>query len=98
MNLSHFISTTVLEIIKGIKDGSKLSGKKVGLYSTGNVNQRHIEFDVAVTAEGVNKKSGGVGIRVLELIQVGGKKEIEAKNATVSRIKFGVRINEQKSN
>lgn len=96
MELSEFISNTVSEITLGIEDAVKLTGKKIGLYSTGRDNQRHIEFDVAVIVEGKNTKGGGGGIKVFEIIQVGGQKTVETKNSSVSRIKFGLRISDTK--
>ena len=76
----------------GLKEATKATDKKVELYSTGKTNQRHIEFDVAVTVADKKQKSGTGGIQVLKIIQIGGNKSSEATNTTVSRIKFGIRI------
>jgi hypothetical protein len=98
MDLKDFISKTICDVVKGLDDSSKLTGKNVGLYSTSKNNQRHIEFDIAVSVETKNgkKDSAGGGIRVLEFLQAGLKTEkaTQAINSTASRIKFGVRIRE----
>lgn len=98
MELKEFISKTVVDIIKGIENASEVLKKKkqkIGLYSTGKSNQRHIEFDVAVEVKGKGGKSGDLGIKVFE-VGIGGKKYSEAINSTVSRVKFGVRISDIK--
>ncbi|MFA4880245.1 MAG: hypothetical protein WC650_01290 [Candidatus Doudnabacteria bacterium] len=77
MNLKEFISKTINDIVEGVEEASeKLKGKnkEIGIYSAGSSDQRHIEFDVAVTVDNKNKneKSGGGGIRVLSIVQVSG--------------------------
>lgn len=95
MSLKNFISETITEIINGLDDASsKLKDKRIGLYSTGKTNQRHVEFDVAVSAKSKDETSGNAGIRVLEVVGFGGKISSEYVNSTVSRIKFGVRISD----
>ena len=92
MELKDFISKAVSEIVTGIDDASSATKKKVSLYSIGKDNQRHIEFDVAVTVEKKDGKGGKAGVRVLEFVEVGGKKFSETANTTVSRVRFGVRV------
>jgi len=96
MDLKNFIAKTITDIIAGLDDASNITKKKIGLYSTGKDNQRHIEFDVAVAVQDKNKINGGIegGIKVLEIIEIGakGKKAKETNNSSVSRIKFGVRV------
>lgn len=97
MNLKNFISQTIIEIIDGLTiTTTKLKNKKVGLYSSGKNNQRHIEFDVAVETREKKGKGGEAGIRVLEVVKIGGKKSSEFINSTVSRVRFGVRISDVK--
>ena len=99
MDLKEFISKTISDIIDGLDSASKeLKGKKrkVGLYSTGKDNRRHIEFDVAVIASNKKgkKKDFGGEIKVWGILAGGAKAQIasEDSNSSVSRIKFGVRI------
>ncbi len=97
MDLKNFISKTITGIINGLDDvSSKLKNKKVGMYSMGKDNRRHIEFDVAVAVENKKGKSGGANINVLQVFGGGGKITSESINSTVSRIKFGVRISDIK--
>lgn len=101
MELKEFIAKTILDIIEGIDSASnhlRNKNKEVGLYSTGKENQRHVEFDVAVTVS--NKEGGsadgGGKINVVSVFQVGANAQLtyEETDSTVSRIKFGVRIND----
>jgi hypothetical protein len=99
MNLKEFISQTISDIVLGIEDSSvKLQdkGKRVRLFSSGKADVRHVEFDVAVTASSGGTDDAGVGgeIKVWGLAQVGSKvtSKQETFDSTVSRVKFGVRI------
>jgi hypothetical protein len=53
---------------------------------------RTIEFDIAVSAEETDQKSGKDGIKVLQFAEAGGDISKDNKNSTVSRIIFGLRI------
>jgi hypothetical protein len=95
MELKEFIPKTISEILEGIDNTSDLlkdKNKKVGLSSPGKNDQRHIEFDVAVSVERKKGRSGGFGIKVLEIVGIEGKKSSENVSSTISRIKFGIRI------
>ena len=97
MDLEEFVSESILGIIRGIESaGNTLKDKRIGLYSEGGSNQRHVEFDVAVSASDKNTDSKGAGgkIKVWEIFNVGAdtKRMLENTNSTVSRIKFGVRV------
>lgn len=102
MNLRDFISQTVSDIVLGIEDAAlNLSDKnqKVRLFSPGKSDVRHVEFDVAVTVS--NKKGadieGGGEIKVWGIGQIGSNAKIKQDilNSTVSRVKFGVRIDKK---
>lgn len=97
MNLEQFVSESIQGVVRGLDDaGVKLGGKNVGLYSKGTGDQRHIEFDIAVSASNKlgSSKGGGGGIKVLEFFEArgGAEKQKESLNTTVSRIKFGARV------
>ena len=103
MNLKEFISKTTSDIIEGLDCASnqlKDKNKEIGLYSPGESDQRHIEFDVAVVTSGKtgSSKSANGEIKVWGIIQGGGKnkKNAETSNATTSRIKFGIRVKDIK--
>ncbi len=88
LELKEFISRAISEIIDGIKD-SNTDGRKVDLYSPGKSDQRHIEFDIAVT---VTKSSGGSISLSVPIVLMGGKISDEQIVATTSRVKFGIRV------
>jgi len=97
MDLDEFISESIQGILRGIDmAGEKVKNKRIGLYSEGGANRRHIEFDIAVSASGKSERSGGGGgkIKAWGILDIGAdaKKVLENTNSTVSRIKFGVRI------
>jgi len=88
MKLEEFISIAISEIFEGIKRANT-SGTKVGLYSQGKSDQRHIEFDIAVT---VTKSAGGsIGLSI-PLLLMNGKISDEKIVAATNRVRFGVRI------
>lgn len=90
MELQEFIKSSLEQITGGVDEVNQKIGDKV--YFTDKGDQRTVEFDIAVSAESGNSKSGGLGIKVLEIVDVGGKKEKSEINSRVSRIKFGVNI------
>jgi hypothetical protein len=51
-----------------------------------------VDFDVAVSADTKKGSEVGGGIRVLELLSVGGRRSSDIHNSTVSRIKFKVPV------
>ena len=51
-----------------------------------------MEFDIAVSVEDTDAKSGKAGIKVLQFAEAGGDISKETKNSTVSRIKFGINV------
>jgi hypothetical protein len=88
MKLGEFITEAISEIIEGINN-SNTSNRKVGLYSPGKNDQRHIEFDIAVT---LTKSSSGSINLLVPFVTVGGKASDEKIMATTNRVKFGIRI------
>lgn len=88
MKLEEFISIAISEILQGIKKANT-SGRKVGLYSAGKNDQRHIEFDVAVM---LTKSSGGNMGLSIPFLPINGKISDEKIVATTNRVKFGIRI------
>lgn len=51
-----------------------------------------VEFDIAVTVSEGSGEEGKGGIRVLSIIDVGGKIDSKRENVTVSRMKFSVPV------
>lgn len=91
MDLKEFISNTITDIVSAIEETSGNLGRDVFLNE--NEQIRTIEFDVAVSAENVIEGEGKSGVRVLQVVDIGGKVKKENKNSTVSRIRFGVHVN-----
>jgi len=81
----------LLDITGAISESTSEAPYSMRLQSAGD--KRTIEFDIAVSAEEKNSKSGGAGIKVLQFLEAGGKLDNETKNSTVSRIKFGINVN-----
>lgn len=90
MELKEFIKKVLLDINGAVNDASDEAKRRIEIY--GVPNNRHIEFDIAVSVEETSAKSGNAGVKVLSFAQAGGDVSIENKNSTVSRIKFGVYI------
>ena len=90
MNLQEFTSEAISSIVQAIKQADGVSDREIKL--TKLETSRTIEFDIAVSA--TEKLAGDVhgGIKVLSLIDAGGKSSSEITNSTVSRIKFGVNV------
>lgn len=91
MNLDKFLEEVVRSLINTKNSLQKEFKRKI---SFNYKNNECIKFDIAVTAEKESSKSGEGGIQVLN---IGGKGKIttENKNSTISRIQFGLIINEK---
>ena len=91
MNLQEFTSEAISSIVQAIKIADRGSDREIKL--TKLETSRTIEFDIAVSA--TEKSADGIhgGIRVLSLIDAGGKTNREITNSTISRISFGVNVN-----
>lgn len=90
MELKEFVTKVLKDLVGAVDDASAQSIREIHL--TESQNDRTVEFDIAVTVEDITSGSGKAGIKVFQFIEGGGEISKEAKNATVSRIKFGVHI------
>ena len=90
MDLKEFVSKAITDIIQAVDKASENSVKEPELAA--RPDKRTIEFDIAVSAENTDTKSGKAGIRVLEFAEAGGNLSKETKNSTVSRIVFGIDV------
>lgn len=98
MELQEFISTTLQQIINGVKDAQdKLQdvGVAVGpvVQSTiPKLSERTeiVHFDVAVTVSETSGTQGGGGIRVFSFFSADGSISKAAETACVSRITFDI--------
>jgi len=99
MELKAFITSTLFDIMAGVRDAQKAwhdesGGAGVINPAWGGADERHVKsvsFDVAVTAEsGIQGEAGG-GIKVWGLA-AGAKLSDTETNSIVSRIQFEVPV------
>jgi hypothetical protein len=90
MNIQEFVKNVLISIDKAVSEARVETQRDISF--SDSKNQRTVEFDIAVSAEETDTKSGKAGIRVLQFVEAGGDISKENKNSTVSRIQFGVRI------
>ena len=96
MELKEFTKNVLKDLIDAVEEVRKGSTRDLHLASTKDT--RTVEFDVAVSVE--NEVSGEIsgeisgGIKVLSFFQIKGDTNGSTKNATISRVKFGVSIDE----
>ena len=90
MELKVFVKKVLVDLDTAIKEAGQET--EHGVSFSDNKEQRTVEFDIAVTTEETDAKSGKAGIKVLQFVEAGGDISKENKNSTVSRITFGVHI------
>jgi hypothetical protein len=90
MNLQEFVKNVLVSLDKAVDEAQQDMQRDIQ-FSTTN-DQRTIEFDIAVSVEETDAKSGKAGIKVLQFAEGGGTLSKENKNSTVSRVKFGINI------
>ncbi|MCX5748694.1 MAG: hypothetical protein NTZ10_00395 [Candidatus Saganbacteria bacterium] len=90
MELKEFIKKVLVDITSAVKEATIEAHQIIEIY--GSPENRHVEFDIAVSVEETTSKSGKAGVKVLQFVEAGGDINRDNKNSTVSRIKFGVWI------
>jgi hypothetical protein len=90
MNLQDFVKNVLVEINAAVDEARQITSRDIRFSEKDNA--RTVEFDVAVSAETADTKSGKAGIKVLQFAEAGGDISQENRNSTVSRITFGLRI------
>ena len=90
MELKDFVKKVVMDLVESVDEASQESSRSVKLLS--QHDKRTIEFDIAITTEDVDTKSGKAGVKVLQFVKAGGDMSKELKNAAVSRISFGIDV------
>lgn len=90
MELKDFVKKVLVDLDAAVSEARSETQRDVSF--TNSKDQRTVEFDIAVSAEETNAKSGKAGVKVLQFAEGGGSMSKENKNSTVSRVKFGVRI------
>ncbi len=90
MNLKDFVKNVLVDINSAVDEARGTTTREITFSEKDNA--RTVEFDIAVSAEETDQKSGKAGIKVLQFAEAGGNLSQESKNSTVSRIVFGLRI------
>ena len=90
MDLQEFVKSVLVSIDKAVEGARTETRRDISFSNT--ADKRTVEFDIAVSVEETDSKSGKAGIRVLQFAEAGGDLTKENKNSTVSRIQFGVHI------
>ena len=90
MELKDFVKKVLIDLDTAVKEAGRET--EHGVSFSDSKEQRTVEFDIAVTTEETDAKSGKAGIKVLQFAEAGGDISKENKNSTVSRIIFGVHI------
>lgn len=91
MNLKDFVKNVLIDLSAAVDEARGSMNRDIQF--TENERQRTVEFDIAVTAEEKDSKTGKAGVRVLGLAEGSGTLSSEKKNSVVSRVVFGLRIN-----
>lgn len=90
MELKEFVKSILKDVTEAVEESRGTLARD--MYLDAGKEQRTVEFDIAVTVEDSTTGTGKAGIKVFQLIEGGGEVSKEAKNSSVSRIKFGVHI------
>ena len=92
MDLKEFTKNTIDDIWRAVNESQTELDAEITLIKGSGDSLRHIEFDVAVTAEETQGTNVGGKIKVLSIIEGGGDKTSDSKNTVASRIRFGVTV------
>jgi hypothetical protein len=90
MELKEFVKKVIADAVKAVDESSATASRDITLAY--RQDKRTIEFDVAVSAEETKSTDGKAGVKVLSFMEAGANVNNETKNATVSRITFGVDV------
>ena len=90
MNLQDFVKDVLVGLDKAVEE-ARVEMKR-DIHFSDTKEQRTVEFDIAVSVEETDLKSGKAGIKVLQFVEGGGGLSKENKNSTICMIKFGIRV------
>lgn len=90
MDIKDFVKTILLQLNEAVDEVREQTSRDIKFVSTDG--KRTVEFDIAVTAEDVQKATGKAGVKVLSIIEGSGDIAKESKNSSVSRVQFGLQI------
>ena len=107
MELDEFVRTTLVQILKGVRDAQEENGgpdRKRGIIvpyareggkhavTVGGDLVTFVQFDVAVTTEAADNVQGGGKISVWNIARVGAEGSVSSRDTMANRIKFDVPI------
>jgi hypothetical protein len=106
MDLSHFVSLTLMQIADGVSIAQKNLGGRIApeliadhltsdrvMPTRGEFGPAYlVTFDVAITASEKSTTGGEGGIQVLSILSAKGGKSEVAEHSSVSRVHFDVPI------
>lgn len=93
MELKEFVKKVIIDLDNAVSEAN-LEAKREIRFKGVREHRTALEFDVAVTVESEASGKGGSEIKVWGIGQIGGSVSAESKNSTVSRVSFGVDIDE----
>lgn len=93
MELKDFVKKVILDLDAAISEANNEAEREIRFRGV-KEKRTALEFDVAVTVESSDGSNGGGEIKVWGLAQAGGNVTSEQKNSTVSRVTFGIDVDE----
>lgn len=93
MELKEFVKKVIIDLDQAVSEANVETKREIRFKGV-KEHRTALEFDVAVTVESTASGGGGGGIKVWGIAEVGASGSTELKNSTVSRVSFGVDIDE----
>lgn len=93
MELKEFVKKVIIDLDHAVSEANNETKREVRFKGV-KEHRTALEFDVAVTVESNNSGKGGGEIKVWGIGEIGASGHTEQKNSTVSRVSFGVDIDE----
>lgn len=90
MEIEDFVHSVITQLDSAVSKARESTDRDVSF--SYNSKDNLVEFDIAVTVSSEDKKSGKAGIKVLSFAEGGGDITKSEINSTVSRVRFGIRI------
>ena len=93
MELKEFVKQVIIDLDQAVSEANAKTKRDIRFKG---VKERRtaLEFDVAVTVESKASATGGGEIKVWGIAEAGAKGSMESTNSTVSRVSFGIDIDE----
>lgn len=94
MNLKTFVSAAISDIVSGLSEAEKRTGRKITIWPTTPGENPIISFDVAVTVSYKGTGEAGAEIKVFGIDLAEASIEGNVGKATTSRIQFNVHLSD----